>query len=371
MKKHLLRVMHLEWLPVLFIAIVLFKFVENYVSVWGFAKLVLGLLTPFVWGFAIAYILNPLMKNLEKHLRLPRLVSLVLTYLFFIWVIYLAVTGIIPSIAASIRDIIDNGPAYIASFRSFLLMATEQIESFDAFDLEKFLGRWSVDNILSTISENLDTAVSAMFFGVLGFANSIFKFAIGFVLSIYMLKDKERIMLGIKKSTYAFFDQETADGLCGFVRESDSMFTRFIIGKLIDSLIIGIIAYFGFVLLGNRYPILLALIVGVTNMIPYFGPFIGAVPAVLITLFYSPIQALWVLIFIVALQQFDGIILGPKILGDSVGVKPFMIILAILLGGGLFGLLGMFLAVPTVAVIRNYYTRHVDKRLKEKGVAFH
>jgi len=368
LKKHLLRVMHLEWLPVLFIALVLFKVIENYVSVWSFVKLLVGLLMPFVWGFGIAYILNPLMKILEKYLRLPRTLSLVATYAFAIWLVYLAMTGIVPSIAASIRDIIDNGPTYLESLRNFLLNASARIESFEVFDLEKFLERWSLDNMLGTISENLDTAISAMFFGVLGFANSIFKFAIGLILSIYMLKDKEKFISSIKKSAYAHFDRETADGLCGLVSESDQMFTKFIIGKIIDSLIIGIIAYFGFVFMDIRYPILLALIVGVTNMIPYFGPFIGAVPAVLITLFYSPIQSLWVLLFIFVLQQFDGYILGPKILGDSVGVKPFMIILAILLGGGLFGLLGMFLAVPTAAVIRNYYRRHVDRRLEEKGI---
>lgn len=368
MKKHLLRVMHLEWLPVLFIALILFKLVENYVSVWAFVRLLINLLTPFIWGFGIAYILNPLMNRLEKTLRLPRLISLPATYLFAFWLLYLAMTGIVPSIAASVRDIIDNGPVYFESVRGFLISATEQIESFEVFDLEKFLERWSVENMLANLSENLDKTISAMFFGVLGFANSILKFVIGVILSIYMLKDKERFMSSIKKSAYAHFERGTADGLCEFVRESDQMFTKFIIGKLIDSIIIGVIAYIGFVLMGIRYPILLALIVGVTNMIPYFGPFIGAVPSVLITLFYSPIQALWVLLFIFALQQFDGYILGPKILGDSVGVKPFMIILAILLGGGLFGLLGMFLAVPTAAVIRNYYRRYVDRRLEEKGV---
>lgn len=368
MKKHLLRVMHLEWLPVILISLVLFKAIENYVSIWSFLKLLLGLLMPFVWGFGIAYILNPLMKTLEKFLRLPRLLSLAATYAIAVWIFYLAMTGIVPSIAASIQDIIDNGPTYFESLRRFLLDASVRIESFEFFDLEKFLERWSLDNMLTTISENLDTAVSAMFFGVLGFANSILKFVIGLILSIYLLKDKEKFITSIKRSTFAHFDNETAEGLCGFVNESDRMFTKFIIGKIIDSVIIGILAYFGLIFMGIRYPILLALIVGVTNMIPYFGPFIGAVPAVLITLFYSPVQSLWVLLFILVLQQFDGYILGPKILGDSVGVKPFMIILAILLGGGLFGLLGMFLAVPTAAVIRNYYRRHVDRRLEEKGI---
>jgi predicted PurR-regulated permease PerM len=363
-----LRVKHLEWLPVLLLTIVAFKLVENYLSLWQFVKIVIGLLLPFVWGFGIAYILNPLMKSFETYLKLPRLLSLTFTYMILIFMIYLAVTGIIPSIASSIRDIIDNGPTYFASLQSFLLQASERIESFDAINLEQLFDKWSLENMMAAASANLNKALSAMFFGVLGFAASILKFVVGLALSIYLLKDKEKFMAGIKRSTYAHFEKGTADGLCDLVRESDSLFTKFIIGKMVDSLIIGIMAYIGFILLGIRYPILLALIVGITNMIPYFGPFIGAVPAVLITLFYSPVQALWVLIFITALQQFDGYVLGPKILGDSVGVKPFLIILAILLGGGLFGLLGMFLAVPTVAVIRNYYKRYVERRLAEKGI---
>lgn len=368
MKISLLRVKHLEWLPVVFLTIVALKLVENYIPLWHFVKIVVGLLIPFVWGFGIAYILNPLMKLLETYLKMPRLLSLVCTYILLGCLIYLAVTGIMPSIAASIRDIIDNGPVYLESLRNFLIQASDQVTSFKFIDLEKLFEQWSLDNMLTTISENLNSAVGAMFFGVLGFASGILKFIVGFVLSIYMLKDKERLIAGIKRSTYAHFEKQTAEDLCDLVKESDMLFTKFIIGKMLDSLIIGLIAYFGFLMLGIRYPILLALIVGITNMIPYFGPFIGAVPAVLITLFYSPIQSLWVLLFITALQQFDGYILGPKILGDSVGVKPFMIILAILLGGGLFGILGMFLAVPTVAVIRNYYKRYVERRLIERGI---
>ncbi len=154
------------------------------------------------------------------------------------------------------------------------------------------------------------------------------------------------------------------------MNEVDEIFSKYIIGKMIDSLIVGIICFMGLWFLKAPYALLMAIIVGVTNMIPYFGPFIGAVPAVIITLFTSPITALWVTLFIIVLQQLDGYIIGPFILGDSVGLSPFWIILAILIGGGLFGILGMLICVPVMAVVRNMFSRYINRRLDEKSLSF-
>ena len=194
------------------------------------------------------------------------------------------------------------------------------------------------------------------------------KFTFGFIVSVYLLKDKETLILNIKKLIYAVLEKEKADSFLKFSNEVNFIFSGFVIGKFIDSLIIGIMCFVGLSMLKIPYALLISLIVGITNMIPYFGPFIGMIPAFFITLFYSPIKALWVLFFIFLLQQFDGFYLGPKILGSSVGLSPLLIILAILIGGGAFGVLGMFLAVPTTAVVILLAERLINRKLKEKDI---
>ena len=161
-----------------------------------------------------------------------------------------------------------------------------------------------------------------------------------------MLKDKEKFIYQIKKLTYALFSNKRATKIIRSGREFNIVFSEYLIGKMIDSLIIGIICFIGTLIIRVPYPLLISTIVGVTNMIPYFGPFIGMIPAVLITLFYNPIKALWMFIFILGLQQFDGLYLGPKILGTKLGLSPFWVITAIIVGGKLFGILGMLLAAP-------------------------
>ncbi|MCD6435740.1 MAG: AI-2E family transporter, partial [Clostridiales bacterium] len=224
----------------------------------------------------------------------------------------------------------------------------------------------TVNEYISNVSSIFDKVVYTSLNSILGISRGIFKFILGFVISIYILKDKEEFGKGFRRFFYAKFTSENADKILEFVRDSDKIFSKYLIGKLIDSIIIGLISMAGFFILKAPYPMLLALIIGVTNMIPYFGPFIGAVPAILITLFFSPVAALWVSIFIFFLQQLDAYIIGPKILGKSLGLSPFWIILAILIGGGFFGLLGMLVGVPIMAIIRNIVTKNIDNELKKK-----
>jgi predicted PurR-regulated permease PerM len=190
----------------------------------------------------------------------------------------------------------------------------------------------------------------------------------GFIISIYILKDKEIFIQSSKKFLYALFNKSSVNTFLSFGKEVDSIFSRYIIGKAIDSTIIGLLCAIGMSLLDAPYGLLISLIVGVTNMIPYFGPFIGMIPAFFITLLFDPIKALWVLLFVFILQQFDGFYLGPKILGEKVGVSPFWIILAVTLGGGTFGVLGMFLGVPIIAIAKILIERFIEKRLKTKDI---
>jgi len=193
----------------------------------------------------------------------------------------------------------------------------------------------------------------------------LLNFVLGLFVSIYFLYEKEKLIAYIKKVIRAFSKRKKADLIIDYFSRVNSYFYNFLVGKLVDSSIIGLLCLLGMSALKIRYALLLSIIVGVLNMIPYFGPFMGAVPAVLITLIYSPIQALWTAIFILILQQFDGWYLGPKILGDSVGATPLFIIFSILVGGSFAGPLGMLLAVPLFKSLFMLWDAFLDARTKK------
>lgn len=179
-----------------------------------------------------------------------------------------------------------------------------------------------------------------------------------------MLKDKEKIIRGIKRLIYASIGNDKGESLLSYCKEADKVFSSYIIGKTIDSAIMGILCFIVLEIMRVPYAILISIIFGVTNMIPYFGPFIGTIAGAIIVVFSNPMLALWVLIALFLLQQFDGWVLGPKILGDAVGLSPLWIIFAIIVGGGLYGVFGMFLGVPFVAIIKIWVDRIIEKRLE-------
>jgi len=188
------------------------------------------------------------------------------------------------------------------------------------------------------------------------------------IISVYMLTGKDNLLFQFKKATYAYFSKHRADRMVEIAHRSSEIFSGFIIGKLIDSIIIGILCFIGMMFIYPDYTVLVAVIVGVTNMIPFFGPFIGAIPCVFILLVVSPMAAAVFTVFVFLLQQFDGNILGPKILGDSLGLSPIWVLAGILIGNGLFGIAGMLIGVPTFAVLYKLVSENIASRLEEKGL---
>ncbi|WP_346873677.1 AI-2E family transporter [Clostridium sp. UBA5988] len=188
------------------------------------------------------------------------------------------------------------------------------------------------------------------------------------IISIYLLAGKEKFFAQIKKFLYAMLPEKPVKYVIELTRSSHKTFIGFLGGKLLDSLIIGVICFVGMKIFKMPYPLLVSFIIGITNIVPVFGPFIGAVPSVIIIFITSPIKALWFILFILVLQQFDGNILGPKILGNSTGLTAFWVMFAILLGNGLFGVVGMILGVPTFAVIYSIIVSVINNALKEKGL---
>lgn len=359
------RIPYLKLLPLIFITIILFKSVNSLDIIKKYIDILIGILIPLIWAMAIAYILNPLIVILHKKTKFSRN--------FNIFIVYAVLTGIIvalsliavPRIVISITELINRLPEFMTNLEDYL---TKWFTGFSGTAVAKYIQMDTVTEYVAKLSNIIDIIISTSLNSILSVGTGIFKFIMGYVISIYILKDKEVFGRGFRKFYFAKFSETNAEKIIEFMKDSDRIFSRFLVGKLIDSVIIGLIAYIGFALMGAPYPMLLALIIGVTNMIPYFGPFIGAVPATVIALFFDPVMAFWVVVFIIVLQQFDGYILGPKILGQSLGMSPFWIILAILIGAGVFGVIGMLLGVPIMAIVKNMIVKHLDHQLEIKDL---
>ncbi|MDK2920257.1 MAG: hypothetical protein PWQ37_2990 [Candidatus Petromonas sp.] len=361
------KIPYLNLIPLLVIVFVLYK-VINRIDSFLFIKInLLSIISPFLWAFAIAYFLNPLMTYLEREFRFKRGWSILLIYLLAIGIITFGITIISPRIIKSIGELLRDLPDYFTALERTLRFQINNLKLFDKYGVTPYVEDY-LNTIIEQVSAYLNTALSTVISQVINLTSLILKIFLALIISVYMLKDKEKFIDGIKRALYAILNKKKANVVIDFGIELDNIISKFIIGKFIDSCIIGAICFVGLLIIKAPYTMLLSLIVGITNMIPYFGPFIGGIPVVTITLFYSPIKALWALVFILLLQQFDGLILGPKILGDSVGLSPFWIILAIVIGGGVFGVIGMFLGVPIMAIIKILFERYVTKKLEVQNI---
>lgn len=356
------------------ILLILFeKIVGNLPSIGGsistFFHYFKTLVSPFIMGFSIAYVMNPFMTFFERHFlkwfsfcrnhkKLTRTFSILLMYALIIGGTIWIVIYLLPEIRDSIMAFATNITAYSEAMNERIRYIFDQIAFIDSADVNNVIDRIlaPIKDISQNAPELLETlATNAFIFG---------RFTLNFIMAIfiafYMLYDKERFAKKIEKGAYALSTEEKAENFLTNAERIHHIFNDFIVGKAIDSLIIGILALIGLNIIKAPFPLILALIIGVTNMIPYFGPFIGAIPAILITLLIDPPLAVVVGIFILILQQFDGNFLGPKILGESVDLSPLWIILAVMIGGALMGPLGMFIGVPIFATIKVFGGEYID-----------
>ena len=354
----------------------------NWGNTWSLINGFLGSITPFIIAFFIAYVLNPLVCKIDHFLekqifkehgiKTRKFLSICLTYLIVIAIITIILLYITPEIIHSIEEIQNTySKVDVTNIEQSLIDVVEQLKrQFPNTDLNQI-----EDKINAFIPDliNFSTQfISSLVPYVLNLSVSVVRIIINFVLAIviscYMLSDKRTLAKNAKRTVYALFPKQYANNLSHTIKECDSIFSSFIIGKSIDSLIIGCICFVAMRILNLPYSVLFSVIVGITNMIPYFGPFIGAIPGVLIYLFLNPIQALIFAIMIFILQQFDGLYLGPKILGESTGLTPLWVIFGITVGGAYGGVLGMFLGVPVIAVIAYLLDTWISNRLKKKNI---
>lgn len=267
----------------------------------------------------------------------------------------------------SVKSLAKEIPSYIRVTKRWLSTRPNKLQELDRLGFLSQI-QSTLDDIIIKASESLTPILNKTVTQVISLTSGFANFILGSIISIYILKDKEIFAKNVRNLTFAVFPTHRAKTLVEIQKDVKTAFSKFFVGKMLDSLIIGILCFIGLLIMRIQYALLISLIVGVTNMIPYFGPFIGMIPGAILTLFDSPFKALWVVIFIFLLQQFDGLYLGPKILGIQVGLKPFWIITAILIGGGFFGVWGMLFAVPVASVVKSLLTKYVDKQLKIKDI---
>lgn len=337
---------------------------------------IISAITPFLIGAFIAYLLNPLMKYLDKKLfrglfkiksaKVSKYSALALSYLFVIGIIYICFSYIIPQFMNSITELVQAIPAYYESIYDFLNNLEANYPNIDFNYINNLLVE-AEPNLINTLKSFASNALPLIYTTGVSVIKGLLNMIIAIIVSIYMLSDKETISKNFKRMLYAFIPDNICDTLMRNLSECNKIFSSFIIGKSIDSLIIGIICFVSMSIFRMPYALIISVIVGVTNMIPYFGPFIGAVPGTLILILISPFKALGFLVLILVLQQFDGLYLGPKILGSSTGLKPLWIIIAITIGGNIAGVIGMFFGVPIMAVFAYLANNIITKRLNDKN----
>ena len=342
----------------------------------SFFDFVIRILEPFIFGFFIAYFLNPIVnwvefKILSRTLKIEsdlkkRVSSVIFTYTVFIGSLIWIFIYLIPEVALSIQKFILIFPSNIKHLNSKQYGMLYQI--FDTYN-STFHTNYSLTNVIEFFAYPFIKSITSfpqmtndILLKTFGFASSLLNFILGIVIAFYMLCDKKFFCASSQKILYVTFGKTNSQKIIESVREYNAVFQKFIIGKSIDSIIIGILFFIICKFINLPYLALLSLIIGITNMIPYFGPFIGAIPVVFIVLLNNPVLSIWVAIIIFILQQFDGIILGPKILGDSTGLKPIEVIFSIIIGGALFGVFGMFFGVPVFAVITRIISNIINKK---------
>ena len=360
-------------------AIVFFFFcLYRWVRIKALIIRIFNIFLPFIYGLAIAYILNPiviffdnkvfrkLLKNSKNSEKASRYLSLTMASLIFLGIIVGIFSLLIPTMIKSFEMLASNINLYLNDSKLFLLSFSnntkyaEIIESFYSNISSTVVGWVSTDNL-----EHLFLIVRE---GVFSTLKIIYNLVIGFVIAIYVLYDKEKFKGQIKKLLYAVFKEETVEGILNSARNTDKVFGDFFNAKLIDSLIVGIICFIGMIIFKMPYATMISVIVGATNIIPYFGPYIGAIPSALIILLVDPSKCIWFLLFIFVLQQFDGSVLGPKILGSKTGLSSFWVLFSLLVFGSIFGVLGMIIGVPIFSIIYSVINNQLKKRLAKKNL---
>lgn len=363
------------------VATVVFYFiVVNLTTIFSWIGAIFKILSPLVFAFVLAYILNSPMRFFDEkvfkfvdkkkpHRRLRRILAITAALLCTVIVLGALMAVIIPQLYQSVVTLVGNAKSYIQNAEMFLINAAEWLNLPDS--VMNAAVNWVEDyaiDFVTQLKDLLPTLLTKAFDYSKTMVSGIADVIIGVILCVYLLYNKEFYFARTKKLQYALFPKKFVDSTINVAHESHSIFTNFIIGKLLDSLMVCILCMVGCLILRIPYAGLFSAIISVFNIIPVFGPVVGTCISTFILLVIDPLKALWFLIFVVVLLQIDGNIIEPKILGDITGLSAFWVMIAILVGGGCFGFIGMFLGVPTFAVLYSLVGKLINKLLKKKDM---
>ncbi len=329
----------------------------------------LDVLTPFILGFVIAFLLNAPVRFFEtkvyQKLRARRALSIVTVYFLALLAIIVLLQLVLPQVGASFLNLVNNLSGYLENLNRMVTDLSVRFGlEWDALSDLVADYQTIIRNVVTFITSSMPDLVN---FGM-AVGSGVVAVLTAVIASVYMLAGKDRLIRQLKKLIYALFPAKGARHILEGASRANTIFVGFINGKILDSAIIGVLCFLLTSLFRIPYAVLVSVVVGVTNVIPFFGPIIGAVPCLMILVIVDPWAALRFGILIIALQQFDGNILGPKILGDSTGLSAIWVLVAIVVGGGLFGFAGMLLGVPTFAVLYTFMRDWADERLRRKGI---
>lgn len=371
-------------LCIVVISIVLLAVVLNLEAVGRITGKIGDVFSPLVIGLVLAYLMNPLMNFVDRRLkprflkwkmkkerahRLSRTIGLLFALLVSGFLVYEFCALLLPQLYESIRGIVDNFSTYYVTVETWVLTFLEDNPTIQTYagnlmeDLYALLTSFVTNSLLPNI-ETILTGLTSSIMSVVGMALDLL---IGVCAAVYMLASRDVFLAQSKKIVVALCKPKAANHILDLGRRVHKIFSGFIIGKIVDSMIIGVLCYVGMLILKLPHPALIATVVGVTNVIPFFGPFIGAIPSAFLILLVNPLQAVYFGLFILALQQLDGNVIGPHILGDTVGISGFWVLVSITVAGGLFGFAGMLLGVPVFAVLYMLVSDFLASKLKSKG----
>ncbi len=342
---------------------------------------------PIIDGLVLAYLFTPILNAIENKIMRPlykkaniditpkvrkrmRACSILATLVVVLLVLYELFALILPEVVRSIQSIIFQFPIYVNNLSNWALLLLKDNPELEA-TVDALINQYSakmLEYVNTNLLPHINEVLKTVSLSVIGVFKALWNLIIGFIISVYLLGSKEKFAGQAKKIVYALFDREAGNEIVSNFRFVHSTFIGFIGGKIVDSIIIGIICFVCTSVIGTPYSILVSVIIGVTNVIPFFGPWIGGIPSALLVLMVDPKQALYFGILIIFIQQFDGNILGPKILGDSTGLSGFWVIFSITIFGGLFGVLGMIVGVPIFAVFYAGVKSLVNRVLHKKSL---
>lgn len=339
---------------------------------------ILGILSPFIIAFAMAFVLNLPMKLFEKNVfnfldnqkstfikNLKRSLSILATFVTVISLIIALVLFVVPELISSISTLLYAIPDYAKSFEGLInnfISSTELIQNL----YDTFITTWR--EILQFVGGLLTTSLTGILSTTLNLTNHLVNFIFSIVLTIYMLASKETLIYHCKKLLYAFIKKPFADKIIKLANLSNITFAKFIAGQCIEAAILGVLCFIGMNIFSMPYALLISVLIATTALIPVLGAFIGAIPAVLLILLINPIKAFWFIIFILFLQQFEGNIIYPRVVGNSIGLPAIWVMMAMIVGGSALGLVGMLIGIPIFSIIYQLVKHYTNKRLKSNGI---